>query len=96
MNYSYKASQLTAIGIITLVLIAILMMATIDSALNHIWNVTAKRNPFARFLIYWAILTLGPILVGIGLYSTSYLLALPLIDTWDTSLQIKARLLTFM
>ncbi len=96
INYSYKASQLTAVGIIALVLIAILMMATIDSALNNIWNVTTKRNPLARFLIYWAMLTLGPILVGIGLYSTSYLLALPLIDTWDSSLHFKARLLTYM
>jgi membrane protein len=96
INYSYKASQLTAVGIIALVLIAILMMATIDSALNQIWNVTTKRKPLARFLIYWAMLTLGPILVGIGFYSTSYLLALPLIDTWDSSLNFKARLLTYM
>jgi membrane protein len=96
INYSYKASQLTAAGIIALVLIAILMMSTIDSALNNIWNVTTKRNPIARFLIYWAILTLGPILVGIGFYSTSYLLALPLIDTWDSSLHLKAKLLTYI
>ena len=96
INFSYKASQLTAVGIITLIVIAILMMATIDSALNNIWNIRTKRNPLARFLIYWAILTLGPILVGIGLYSTSYLLALPVIDTWDSSLHIKTRLLTYL
>ena len=96
IDYSYKASQLTAVGIVTLIVIAILMMATIDSALNNIWNVRTKRNPLSRFLIYWAILTLGPILVGIGLYSTSYLLALPVVDTWDSSLHIKTRLLTYL
>ena len=96
INYSYKASQLTAAGIIALVIIAILMMATIDSALNNIWNVTTKRKKLRSFLIYWAILTLGPVLIGIGLYSTSYLLAIPVIHSWDTSLQFQARLLTFM
>ncbi len=89
IDFSIKASKLTTTGIIILVIIALMLMATIDTALNNIWNITSRRKPLARFLIYWAILTLGPILLGIGLYSTSYLLSLPVIDSVDTSLRLK-------
>ncbi len=96
IGFSVKASQLTATGIAALIIIALLMLSTIESALNHIWNVTTRRGTVGRFLVYWAILTLGPVLVGVGLYSTSYLLALPMITSVDTTLMLKSRLLTLM
>jgi membrane protein len=96
IDFSIKASKLTTTGIIILVIIALMLMATIDTALNNIWNITSRRKPLARFLIYWSILTLGPILLGIGLYSTSYLLSLPVIDSVDTSLRLKTRVLIFI
>jgi len=92
ISFSMKASQLTATGIGILVLIALLMLSTIESAMNHIWNVTTKRNMVGRFLVYWAILTLGPVLVGVGMYFTSYLLALPLVSSMDATLSLKSRL----
>lgn len=46
------------------------MMATIDDALNSIWHVRNRRTFIARFLVYWAILTRGPLLVGVSLIST--------------------------
>ena len=91
INFSIKASQLTTTGIILLVVIALMLMSTINSALDNIWHITKRRSLIGRFLVYWAILTLGPVLIGIGFYSTSYLLALPLVDSVDTS-----RLLTLM
>ena len=96
IGFSVKASQLTATGIAALIVIALMMLSTIESALNHIWNVTTRRGTVGRFLVYWAILTLGPVLVGVGLYSTSYLLALPMITSVDASLMLKSRLLTLM
>jgi len=96
IGFSVKASQLTATGIAALVLIALLMMSTIESALNHIWNVLVRRKSVARFLVYWAILTLGPVLIGTGLYTTSYLLALPVISSVDESLMITSRLLVLL
>ncbi|MBM2829441.1 MAG: rane protein [Gammaproteobacteria bacterium] len=93
INFSVKASQLTVTGIIILVVVALLLMETIDSALNHIWHVRDKRKPVTRFFIYLAVLTIGPVLIGAGFYSTSYLLSLPVIDTVDASLRFKGRLL---
>ena len=96
IQFSFNASKLTATGIFFLVFVALMLMANIDTALNNIWHVTKKRKPVYRFLIYWAILTLGPVLIGAGLYSTSYLLSLPLIGSVNDSLMIKARVLTFL
>ncbi|MGK0296842.1 MAG: membrane protein [Gammaproteobacteria bacterium] len=96
ISFSIKASHLTTTGIIFLAIIALMLMSTIDSALDNIWHVKKRRGLIARFLVYWAILTLGPVLIGVSFYSTSYLLALPLIETVDSAVMIKARLLAFM
>ena len=72
------------------------MMATIDDALNSIWHVRNRRTFIARFLVYWAILTRGPLLVGVSLISTSYLLSLPVISYVDTSLAVKQNLLAWL
>ena len=96
INSSIKASQLTTTGIILLVIIALMLMSTINSALDNIWHITKRRRLIARFLVYWAVLTLGPVLIGVGLYSTSYLLALPLIENVDSAIRIKSRLLALM
>ena len=77
-GFSHKASQLTITGLLALFVIALMLMATIENALNTIWHVRDRRNPVARFLVYWSILTLGPLLLGIGLFSTTYLMSLPL------------------
>ena len=96
IEFSLNASHMTHAGIVVLIVIALLMMWGIESAINQAWHVPISRNPVKRFSIYLAVLTLGPVLLGIGLYTTSYLLALPLIRDVDASLMLRARLLTVM
>ncbi len=96
IEFSSKASKLTFTGTIVLLFIALMLMATIDNAFNRIWKVKEKRNPIARFLVYWAILTLGPLLIGVGLVSTSYFLSIPAIDSVYASFGIKVTLLQIM
>ncbi len=72
-----KASKLTGLGILGLVVTALLLMSTIDSAMNKIWGVKATRNRIYEFIVYWAVLTLGPLLIGLSLAVTSYLFSLP-------------------
>ena len=93
-SFSQKASQLTITGLLVLFIIALLLMATIENALNTIWHVSDRRNPAARFLVYWAILTLGPMLLGIGLFSTTYLMSLPLFTEVDSTLGLQKKLLS--
>jgi membrane protein len=72
-QFAESASRLTAVGIISLGLTAMLLMHTIDSAFNTIWRVSRPRPLLQRILVYWAVLTLGPLLVGGSLSVTSWL-----------------------
>lgn len=72
-QFASKATRLSAFGAIGLILTTLVMMLTIDRAFNHIWRVKSAR-PFAqRVVIYWAIMTLGPLLIGVSITVTSYL-----------------------
>ena len=95
-NFATKASRLTSVGIIFLVVTALMMMSTIDKALNAIWRSEGQRSPVARFVVYWSTLTLGPLLVGVGLVATSYLSSLPMFGDGETIAGLKARLLVWM
>lgn len=75
-QFSENAAKLTALGILFLALTAFMLMLTIDRAFNSIWRVARPRPLVNRLLIYWAALTLGPVLVGGSLSLTSYLLSL--------------------
>lgn len=77
-QFAEKAAQLTAVGIVFLAVTALLMMLTIDQALNGIFRVHRERSIAQRLLIYWAVLTLGPILIGVSLTMTSYLVSISL------------------
>lgn len=74
-----RTAGLTGAGTVFLIATAILLMSTIEKSLNRIWRVRAQRRPINRLVIYWAVLTLGPLLMGASLVLTSYLAALPLL-----------------
>jgi membrane protein len=76
-QFAGKAGRLTAVGLLFLVITAIMLMATIEQAFNDIWRVANTRKLIHRFLAYWALLTLGPILVAVSLSLTSNLFTLP-------------------
>jgi membrane protein len=75
-QFAESAGKLTAVGIVLLGVTAMLLMQTIDNALNTIWRVTRPRTLVLRILTYWAMLTLAPLLVGISLSLTSWLLGM--------------------
>jgi membrane protein len=72
-QFAAKAGRLTAVGIAFLVLTSIMLMATIEQAFNDIWRVRNTRKLHYRILSYWALLTLGPILVAASLVLTTNL-----------------------
>jgi membrane protein len=72
-QFASKAKGLTTIGMILLFLTAVMTMMTVESAFNVIWRVRKARPIAQRILVYWAIITLGPILIGVSLSISSYL-----------------------
>ncbi|MBD8900549.1 YihY family inner membrane protein [Rhodanobacter sp. DHG33] len=79
-GFAGNASQLTGISILMMLFSAISMMVSIEDRLNRIWRVQRSRSWPARLLLYWAALTLGPVLVGAGVAASSYLSAQPLLQ----------------
>src|SRR5437879_10198491 len=74
-QFSGQAGRLTALGTAVLAVTAFLMMFTIERAFNSIWRVSRPRPVAQRILIYWATLTLGPVLIGASLSMTSYIVS---------------------
>ncbi|WP_310389048.1 YihY family inner membrane protein [Roseateles sp.] len=71
-QFASKANRLGAAGLVFLGFSALALMLTIDRTLNSIWRVQRPRPMAQRVLVYWASLTLGPLLLGGSLALTSY------------------------
>lgn len=72
-DFSNQARQLTAFGLAVLLVSAYLMLKNIEQNFNAIWGVPRGRRGVANFLLYWAILSLGPLLLGAALAMNTYL-----------------------
>jgi len=70
--FATKASRLGAAGLIALGFTAMALILTIDRTLNAIWRVRKPRPIAQRVLIYWAAMTLGPLILGASLTLMSY------------------------
>ncbi len=71
-QFAAKATRLSAVGAVALIATAVAMLGMIDRAFNHIWRVKTRRPFMQRVLVYWAIVTLGPLLIGVSMTMTSY------------------------
>lgn len=79
LQFTMQVSKLSVWGILFLFITSLLVMITIDRAINEIWHVNTSRRGVVAFLIYWAILSLTPIILGLSLAASSYLISMPLI-----------------
>lgn len=77
LQFADNASRLTLVGVLVLLVSALLMMASIEDRLNRIWRVPAPRKGSSRFLMYWAALTLGPLLIVLAFAASSWVFAQP-------------------
>jgi membrane protein len=68
-----NASGMGAIGILSLVIVALMLISNIDKTLNTIWQSKSERPLIFTFAIYWMVLTLGPLLLGSSVIISSYL-----------------------
>ncbi len=70
-----NASKASGPGVLALAVTALLLLSNINDAFNSIWRVPSSRPIALRFLVYWALLTLGPLMVGSSLSLSSYAFA---------------------
>ena len=71
-SFSSNAGRLTAIGLGFFFVTAVMLMTTIDTALNRLFRVQRPRPLLQQVLMYWAVITLGPLLIGGSLSMTSF------------------------
>ena len=64
------AGRLGAVGTAFLLWAVISLLTNIERAFNDIWGVQRARSVLGRFQVYWPLVTLGPIVMGLSL-STS-------------------------
>lgn len=71
-----NTKKMTLVGIIGLIVTSLLLINSINNALNRIWRTKRKRSFMYNLTMYWTILTLGPILVGSSVAVSSYIFSL--------------------
>lgn len=77
-EFSAQARKLTWIGVSALFVTCLLLLQTIERQFNRIWNVESSRSPIQMFFRYWAVLSLGPLLFGAAVATSSVLASMPL------------------
>lgn len=80
-DFVANTGKMTALGGGFLFIAALMLISNIDNNLNHIWRVTQKRRLVFSLSIYWMILTLGPLLLGASIATTSYITSLRLLES---------------
>lgn len=88
-EFAAKAAGVGAAGLAFLVLPALSMILTVDRILNDIWQVHRRRSMAQRLLVYWAVLSVGPVLLGLSLSLTSYVVSMSdaRIDRWGSTVR---------
>jgi membrane protein len=76
VEFERNAARLTWIGVAALFVMSVSLMLTFDRSLNHIWRSHRKRPTWALVAGYFALLVLGPLLIGTSVTITTYLMTL--------------------
>ena len=90
LGFVQKASSMQPLGFSFLVITVIMLLRTIDRGFNQIWRTRQRRKAIIAFLIYWLLLILGPLFLGMSIALTSYFTSILILT--DTGRQIGAQL----
>lgn len=96
LSFVKQAGQLSIVGLALLLLSAVLVLFNVEQAFNVIWRVHRQRKGIIAFLMYWAIITLSPLLMGLSFALTSYVISLPFIAVTAAKLGLIKLLLSVL
>ncbi len=95
-EFSANTGQLTIWGLVFLLVTALTLLATIEDAFNDIWKVEKGRSLGHRVLVYWTMLTLGPILIALSLSLSSYMWSLATFAEREVVNNLKGTMLGYL
>lgn len=87
-----NTNKMTVFGIVGLLVTSLLLISSIDSALNYIWRTKRRRSFMYNLSMYWTVLTLGPILIGTSIAISSYIFS----TKWLTDTNVSHFLVGFL
>ena len=76
LSFVENATRMTPLGLLVLLIVAVLLLSSIDHTLNQIWHVRKNRGLIVSYSIYLVVLISSPVLLGTSLAATSYLVSL--------------------
>lgn len=95
-EFSRQANNLTAIGAAFLIVTSVMLLRTTERTMNRIWQIRSGRGGVTSLMMYWSLLTLGPIALGVALGASSYLTSVSLVGDVMDALGVKAVLLALL
>ncbi len=87
---SVDTGALGLVGIGSLVVLSFTMLLSMEKVFCDIWRVRATRPLLRRLVSFWAVLTLSPLLLGIGIRYGGVFIALPAVGTLGASFSLTA------
>ena len=89
LSFVENATRMTPLGLLVLLIVAVLLLSSIDHTLNQIWHVRKNRGLIVSYSIYLVVLITSPVLLGTSLAATSYLVSLSGIEVGSALFAIK-------
>jgi membrane protein len=80
-QFTENAGELTAAGVVALVVSLLITLNSVESIFNRIWRVPTARPKFARFLVYWTVFTLGALIAATSIALSTRFFALAVFET---------------
>lgn len=59
------------VGVISLLVTSVMLFVHVEDCINDIWHVTRPRAFYLRILLFYAIITLGPILISFSIFQAT-------------------------
>lgn len=78
-QFKGQAGKLTIFGLCAFLFTALLLLANIEQSFNDIWGASKGRSMASRLMVYLALVSLGPLLMGASLTISTYLLSMTVI-----------------
>jgi len=96
-QFAAQAGKLTLVGAFFFLLTALLLLTSIETSFNDIWGVKKGRSFTARITVYWAMISLGPLLMGASLSVSTYIFSYSFgVSIADQVTSIGLKLLPFL
>jgi membrane protein len=95
-NFTFQATHLPKLGIIFLLLTAMMLILTIEHTMNDIWEVRWENRRLWSLLLYWIVLLSAPLMIGLGIFISTYLFSLSWVSEATQVLGLKAPFLAIL